>query len=90
MDLISLIFIDLKTHLYIIFKISMIEEFLFYIIVVFYRLIHYFFMYQFIYEVFMKYLSIYSLYIIKIMIYLITQKSVTGIECRLYQLRFLI
>ena len=38
----------------------------------------------------MKYLSIYSLYIIKIMIYLITQKSVTDIECRLYQLRFLI
>lgn len=68
----------------------MIEEFLFQIIVVFYRLIHYFFMYQFIYEVVMKYLSIYSLYIIKIMIYLITQKSVTGIECRLYQLRFLI
>jgi len=40
----------------------MIEEFLFQIIVVFYRLIHYFFMYQFIYEVVMKYLSIYSLY----------------------------
>ena len=55
----------------------MIEEFLFQIIVVFYRLFHYFFMYQFIYEVLMK-------------LNLITQKSVTGIECRLYQLRFLI
>ena len=55
----------------------MIEEFLFQIIVVFYRLFHYFFMYHFIYEVLMK-------------LNLITQKSVTGIECRLYQLRFLI
>lgn len=66
MDLISLIFIDFKTHLYIIFKISMIEEFPFQIVVVFYRLFHYFFMYYFIYEVVMKYFSIYSLYIIKI------------------------